>query len=104
MGINSDTLAGGAGEWRAYENAGAGQSGARAAGLVSCVLGARRSAREHERRHEAPGCYSYRRAVIGSIIAARRAGQTPKTTPTSAEKTKASSTEEGATSVFQWKP
>ena len=45
--------------------------------------------------------YSYLSAVIGSSAAARRAGHTPNTTPTSAENPNASPIDPGLISVFQ---
>ena len=45
--------------------------------------------------------YSYRSDTIGSSAAARRAGQTPKRMPTSAENPNASTIEDGDTAVFQ---
>jgi hypothetical protein len=45
--------------------------------------------------------YSYRNEVIGSSIAARRAGQSPKKTPMAPAKPKARATARGATAVFQ---
>src|SRR5213080_1282954 len=46
--------------------------------------------------------YSYLNATIGSRLAARRAGQMPKNSPTAALNTKASRMARGEISVFQW--
>src|SRR5690606_36166545 len=60
----------------------------------------KRAKRAHTSARSAPApLHSYRSATVGSRVAARRAGQTPKTTPTSAEKTKASRIESVETSV-----